>query len=226
MLILFAVISSPALVGHIAVEPHMPNIDRFNCMYQGGSRLTLTLFFLQKEYTCQKCQTLTPFQNILPLHYHIFPLSWQVTDAHSIKGFILTLPLQGFLHLWEDTKVTWTHVRAVGRTFQFPTVTMPKGLALVCPHGSESEEAPLMKCRSVRDDAPVLCTGSVTSWNCTVEDGAIDITNHKERHCDPTGFLVNILQMWRVWMVPFVQLPFQFRLVCLHPGLVKGKDTA
>jgi hypothetical protein len=43
-------------------------------MILGWFKDDLDFMFLQKEYTCQNCQTLNPFQDIFPLHYHIFSI--------------------------------------------------------------------------------------------------------------------------------------------------------
>jgi hypothetical protein len=72
----------------------------------------------------------------------------------------------------------------------------------------------------------VLYRDSVTFWKNTVGDNTIDITSHSKRHFDPNGFLANFLQTWTAWTVSFVQLLFQFRLVCLYPGFVKGNNMA
>jgi hypothetical protein len=65
---------------------------------EGGSRLAWTLFVvvvvfvLHKEYTYHTHQTFTPFQDICALYTNtFFPLLWEVTNASSVKRFILTM---------------------------------------------------------------------------------------------------------------------------------------
>jgi hypothetical protein len=58
-----------------------------------------------------------------------------------------------------------------------------------------------------------------------VENDTIDIISHSEHHFDCTGFLVIFLHTWWTWMSQFLRLLFQFRLICLCSGFIKGSDT-
>jgi hypothetical protein len=61
---------------------------------EGGSRLTWTLFFFNKKIIRAEIAKLLRLLKIFFLYTNVFP-SWQVSDASSIKGFIVTVPGSG-----------------------------------------------------------------------------------------------------------------------------------
>jgi hypothetical protein len=55
-----------------------------------GSRLTWTLFFSKREYTCQNYQNFTSCTDILPLNWYISLSSWKITDSCNVESIIQT----------------------------------------------------------------------------------------------------------------------------------------
>jgi hypothetical protein len=125
-LILLAVISSPALV-----EPHVPNRDRFHWLRAVPGWLGFYFYFYKKNIHARITKLSLLFKIFCICTNTFFQLSWQVTDACSMKPS-WHLPCSGSFISGNRRKSPGLMSRQWGGHYSFPLPPCQN----TCPHGS------------------------------------------------------------------------------------------